>query len=259
MLALFAGQGRLPDILASNLAASGDHVLRFSVGGDENPVTLNTIGSVLADLREKGCDRICLAGSIDRRSLSLDAPDEKTIALLPSLMTALGAPDGSALEKMHGLFEAQGFTVVGAHELCPHLLPGTGVLTQVQPEDLQTQDVARGLKVLETIGPADIGQGCVVENGQVLAVEALPGTDFMLASVARFRGDTPAGGVFVKAAKPGQDLRSDMPVIGPETAEAVISAGLAGIAILAGQVMVIDREQVLDRLNAAKRFLWVCP
>ena len=65
--------------------------------------------------------------------------------------------------------------------------------------------------------------------------------------------------MFVKAAKPGQDLRSDMPVIGPETAEAVISAGLAGIAILAGQVMVIDREQVLDRLNAAKRFLWVCP
>ena len=261
MLALFAGEGRLPNLIEERLEREGERCIRLDLNGNDaaRSVSLNTLGSTLISLKAKGCQRICLAGRVDRRALQLNNPDEETRALLPVLAKALQRPDGGALEKVHALLEMQGFQVVAAHDVCPDLLPEPGILTQAAPGDADVPDVDRAFAVLDQMGIADVGQGCVVENGQVLALEALPGTDFMLQTVARFRGTCPKGGVFAKAAKAGQDLRSDMPVIGEDTAEAVCAAGLAGIVVKAGEVMVLDREAVVARLNKEQRFLWVRP
>ena len=262
MLALFKGAGRLPELIIEQLAAAGTAPVVCALDPDDEAqfhVSLPRLGSLLGILRSRGVTEICMAGSIDRTTLTLGAPDAATQPLVPALQAALGGGDGQALAGLHKLLEDQGFQIRAAQELCPELLPPEGVLTQAKPTKSHEQDTAKAGATLAITGAADLGQGCVVEDGQVVAVECLPGTDAMLASVAAFRAGQgwSQGGVFMKAPKPGQDLRTDMPTIGPETAQSVVDAGLAGIVIEAGGVMVLDLDDVIQSLNAAGAFLWV--
>lgn len=262
MLALIKGAGRLPDLVAERLAAQHKPPVICALDpaqAADHHVTLGTLGSLLGRLRDEGVTEICMAGAIDRTKLAMDAPDAATLPLVPALQAALLAGDGQALAGLHALLETQGFTIRAAQDLCPDLLPEEGVLTQAAPTAGHKADTAKAAQTLQAIGAADIGQGCVVENNQVLAVEALPGTDFMLAQTATFRQSQSwaQGGVFMKAPKPGQDRRTDLPTIGVETARLVANAGLAGIVIEAGGVMVLDRADVVSVLDACGAFLWV--
>jgi UDP-2,3-diacylglucosamine hydrolase len=130
----------------------------------------------------------------------------------------------------------------------------------VHPAAGLAADIALGVKVVRTLGTLDIGQAAAVCDGLVLAVEAAEGTDAMIARVAglpeAIRG-TPAKrrGVLVKALKPAQDGKTDLPVIGAATARNVAAAGLAGIAIEAGRALVIDRKRVIEAADAAGIFV----
>ena len=148
-------------------------------------------------------------------------------------------------------------TVRGAHELVPGLVAAPEVLTRATPDKAARADAARAMALLRTLGPADLGQSAVVAHGQPLAVEAAPGTDVMLAQVAALPAETrPPGGVFAKAPKPGQERRIDLPTIGPETAAGVAAAGLSGLVIEAGGVIVLERAAVIAACDAAGLFLW---
>lgn len=261
MLALVAGQGALPGIL---LARAKRPVLVAALDGF--PADIDTqitfrieqLGSFLSALETRGVTHLCFAGSLARPSLDPAAVDDATRAYVPRIAGALQKGDDGALREVLAIFEERGFQIVAAHEVAPELLPPVGVGTKVGPSVQDEKDAARGRQILKATAAADIGQGCVVARGQALAVETLGGTDWMLESLVGRRPKAAApGGVFVKAPKPQQDRRVDLPVIGAETVLAAAKAGLNGVVIEAGGVMVLDLDTVLRVADEHGLFLWV--
>jgi hypothetical protein len=200
-----------------------------------------------------GVRTVCFSGGVSRPQIDPERIDAATRPLVPALLAALGRGDDGALRAVIGLFEAAGFAVVPAHELVPDLLPAPGLLAAVRPTPQQESDAARAEEVHRILAAADIGQGLIVRQGQVLAVEAQPGTDFMLRSVVGFA----EGALFFKAPKLGQDRRADLPVIGPVTIERARAARLSAVVIEAGGVMVLRLQDCAALANEAGLVLWV--
>ena len=297
MLALIAGRGRLPAAVA---AAQDRPLLVCSLDGFEPDglapditFRLETLGSFLLQLGERGVTDICLCGSIERPEIDPARLDAETAPLVPVLQEALDKGDDGALRAVMELLERTGFTIRAAHDLAPALLPERGVPTRRQPQQTHRDDVGVALQVLQDQGRADLGQACVVKRGKVLAREGQAGTDAMLARLAMPRDsgspdfgpitwtfdlagdmigqaadwlsnttedapDAPgAGAILFKAPKPGQDRRADLPTIGAQTARRAAEAGLDGIVIEAGGVIVLDQHEVVAILDAMGMFLWV--
>ena len=169
-------------------------------------------------------------------------------------MQAMGAGDDGALRAVMKLLEDQGFVVRAAHEMASGLLAPDGVLTSAQPDDAMRADVVRADAVLDALSALDVGQGCVVGAGQVWGIEAIGGTDHLLTTLpANVRDANP---VLVKRPKTGQDLRADMPTVGPGTIDALVRAGLRGLVVDAGAVIMLEREETLARAEAAGLVLW---
>lgn len=187
-LALIAGQGALPALLVAALRTSGEMPLICEMRGfapdlpDDLPrltFRLETFGTFLHTLSEAGVTRVCMAGAVRRPTLEAEAIDARTAPLVPKVMAALAKGDDGALRVFIDLFEAQGLTVVAAHEIAPDLLPPASVLTDAQPPDIQSDhEVARA--ALAQMGAADLGQAVVVRDGAVIAREDDRGTDAML-------------------------------------------------------------------------------
>lgn len=257
-LALIAGQGRLPALVAE----TGD-ALVVGVEGLENgypapdrSFRIEQLGALIADLKETGITEVCFAGAIRRVPLDATKIDPRTKPYVPRMMAALASGDDAALRIVVAIFEEAGFAVRGAHEVRPDLLPEAGDYGLSGSEGFRA-DAARGWDAIAALGAADIGQACVVSKGQVLVTEASYGTDWMLESLAN-RPDG-SGGLLCKAPKPGQELRIDMPTVGPETVAKAAKAGLAGIAIAAGGVIVIDRAETFAAAKAHGLAFWVRP
>lgn len=260
MLAVIAGAGALPAALAARTepvplicALSG-----FAPDGVTPDLTfrLEHLGSVMQDLRGRGVTEICLAGAIRRPALDPAAIDAATLPLIPIMQKAIGAGDDGALRAVIAMFEHAGFTVRGAHEIAPDLLPPAGVHTAAQPSDSDRVDARRGAEIVAALAAADIGQSCAVMAGQALAVEGVFGTDWMLDSL-RNRPALQSGGLLFKAPKPGQDRRADLPVIGPATIDRAAGAGLTGVVIEAGGVMVLDQPATWAQADRMGLFVWV--
>lgn len=266
MLALIAGQGRLPAVLYAWLAEQGapPHVaelLDFPAdipGVSPEVFRVEHLGSFLNALRGTGVTEVCFAGSIARPALDPSAIDADTMPLVPQMMAALAAGDDGALRAVLSIFEEAGLAVRAAHEILPDLLPKAGVLTGQAPTDRDRSDAARGAAIVAAMGAADTGQACVVAAGQALAIEALGGTDWMLGSLAGGRRPKgPDGGILFKSAKPHQDRRVDLPVIGPDTVRNAKLAGLSGIVIPKSDVMILDQAETIAEADRLGLFLWV--
>ncbi|PCH67170.1 MAG: phosphatidate cytidylyltransferase [Rhodobacteraceae bacterium] len=259
MLALIAGRGALPGELANRLEVAPLVCALDGFGPDDLPVDvtfrLETLGTLLAVLRDNGVTDVCMAGAIGRPVLDPSAIDAATLPLVPLLQQAMTSGDDGALRAAIIAFESAGMTVMGAHEVAPDLLPPPGCSTHAQPGAPDRADAARGAEIVAAMAAADIGQACVVQHHQALAVEGAFGTDWMLQSLTT-RPDA-GGGILFKAPKPGQDRRVDLPTIGPDTIVAACAAGLAGVVIESQGVMVLDRATVLAECNRLGLFLWV--
>lgn len=289
MLALIAGTGELPPALLARLTL---RPLVCALAGFRPAVTpditfrIEHLGSFLADLRVRGVTEICMAGAVRRPAVDAAAIDAATAPLVPRIQAALAQGDDGALREIIAIFEEHGFDVRAAHEIAPDLLPTAGVLTGGPVTVDHMADAVTAEQTLAAMGRADVGQACIVRRDRVLAREGQDGTDAMFARFAPANdplwgavdlvGDMlgaasewlsgaegdPAdlrGAILFKAPKPAQDRRADLPVIGPETAEQAVRAGLAGIVIEADGVMVLDLDAVVQRLQAADLFLWVRP
>lgn len=262
---IIVGGGGLPVALAQALPDA--HCIAFA--GAEVAVAedrldrhrIEHLGSVFQALRGAGVTQVVMAGAMSRPALDPTALDPVMMALAPRIMMAMQGGDDAILRLVISVFEEEGFTVIGAHDILPDLTAEAGLLAGPSPSDRDTDDIARGRDILTALGPMDVGQGCVVAGGLCLGIETLQGTDAML----RFVAQTPPAlrgtrrGVLVKLPKPAQDLRVDMPAIGPDTVEAAAAAGLSGIAIAAGQVLLIDRAELLSRVEAHGLFLRADP
>ncbi len=261
MLALLAGSGGLPAALAEGLAER-PHVCALE-GFLPDRVTpdrtflLETLGSLIADLRARGITEVCFAGAMQRYPIDPSRIDAATMPLVPVIQRALAASDDNGLKAVIGIFEAAGLMVVGAHQLLPGLLPPEGIATSATPGPRDERDATRAAAILAAISGADIGQSVAVKSGQALAVEGIFGTDWMLGSLRARPDADDGGGIFFKAPKLDQDRRVDLPTIGPGTVAGVAAAGLSGLVIEAGGVMVLDFDAVARACDAAGLFLWV--
>jgi DUF1009 family protein len=186
--------------------------------------------------------------------------DWHTIKLMPRVIRFFRGGDDKLLSGVAGVAESGGLRVVGVKDVAPELFVPEGVLGREQPSPRDCGDIQHALKLIATLGPFDVGQATVVADGNVVAVEAAEGTDHMLARIAELRrlGRVSASahvGVLVKAPKPGQDRRFDLPSIGPRTIEQVARAGLAGIAVTAGSTMIAEAEAAIAAADRNKIFV----
>lgn len=261
--AIIAGQGRLPAALAAGMADAPLVAALDGFAPDGLTVDLRfrveRLVPFLRALERDGVGQVIFAGAVTRPRLDPALLDEATAGLLPRLMAAMAQGDDATLRVVIELFEEFGFTVAGVEDVAPALLPAAGVLAgTVTARD--EADAARAARIVAALGSVDVGQGAVVAQGLCLGVEALPGTDVLLAQVAAIgavRPDPARGkGVFYKAAKPGQDRRIDLPTIGPDTLQAVAAAGLAGVAFQAGSVICLDLAGMQRLARELGLFLW---
>lgn len=263
-LGIIAGGGELPARVADAARAAGRPVFIVGLDGFADPsvlvpyphrmIRLGAAGRILATLRAEQCRDLVLIGTVRRPSVLDMRPDLEGARLLRRVGRAIFAGDDRLLSTVITILSEEGFRVVGAHEVLAGILAPAGVLTRITADDAALADIARGVMVVRAIGSVDVGQGCVVQQGVVLAVEAAEGTDAMLARCAAL-ARTGAGGVLVKLVKPGQERRADLPTIGVGTVRAASQAGLRGIAFEAQGVMLADREATVAAADAAGLFL----
>jgi DUF1009 family protein len=265
MLAIVGGSGRLPDILAETSPGAHRHVphgMQFGCGENSaEAFRFEQLGSLVDQLKRATVDRIVFAGAMRRPDLDVGLLDEFTLEAMSVLAPALGHGDDALLRGVISVFEGAGFQVIAAHEVLPELLPPVGVITAAAPDNVDRSDTEKGLAVLDALATFDIGQACAVAGGQVLAIETIGGTDWMLGTLA---AETPgrskaAGrrGVLCKAPKSGQERRIDLPAIGPGTVQAASAARLRGISIEAEGVMILDRDETIAAADRENLFIWV--
>ncbi|MEX0348477.1 MAG: LpxI family protein [Paracoccaceae bacterium] len=259
MLALIAGTGVLPDEIVAHLperplVCAMEPFLpdRLTV---DRPFIIEHLGTLIAELKAQGVTGICMAGAVGRPPIDPSRIDAATMPLVPILQKAILSGDDSALRAVISVLEEAGLRVHAADEIAPDLLPPLGTLTELQPSEADLRDADRGAGIVRAMSAADVGQACVVAKGQALAIEGIYGTAWMLQSLTQ-RPDA-GGGILFKALKPDQDRRADLPAIGPDTVAGAVAAGLSGIVIEKGGVIVLDRDRVVSECNRLGLFLTV--
>jgi len=265
-LGIIAGGGALPLSVARRAQECGyaPYILGFHGLADpgisefaHDWMRWGEVGRMLRLLRKKGCQQIVIVGSVRRPRLTSLRIDTGLLRHARQLYQLTRGGDDAVLSRVVRFFEQQGFRVRGAHEIADDLAAPAGELTRVSPRAADQLDMTKALDVLRALGPHDVGQAAVAARGYVLAVEAAEGTDEMLRRCASLRqwGLKHRHGVLVKIPKPGQELRVDMPTIGPRTVELAAEAGLAGIGVAAGQVLLADPQELVEA--ADRRGLFV--
>ena len=269
-LAVLAGGGALPVIVASAAIRAGRPVKLIGIRGEADLriaafphewVDWGDVGRLLAVLRTHRAQDLVLVGWIrsrpNYRALALDRAGKVAREAISRIFKG---GDNAVLTGAVRLFESRGFRVLGAHEVARELVAPAGWLTRMQGTNLDLKDGDIALAAARAIGVLDIGQAAVAIGGRVVALEGAEGTDGMLERVTALRADGRVAadgrsGVLGKCSKPHQDLRIDMPAIGPKTIEAVAAAGLSGVVVEAGKVMIAEREETIRSANSLGVFL----
>jgi len=268
-LGIIAGGGLLPCVIAEAAAARGIELHIVGIRGEARKeierfphtwIKWGEVGKLFAALDDRGCRDLVIIGSVTRPDLAKIKFDLGAIRSLPFIVSLGIGGDDHVLSRVVRFLESKGYRVHGADDVAPELLAGDGRLGDRAPSAEDRADITTGFRVVRALGRLDVGQAAVVANGHVLAVEAAEGTDAMLVRCAELRelGRTSRRartGVLVKAPKPGQEERVDLPTIGPETVRKAAAAGLAGIAVAAGHVLMAERVATIETANQRGLFL----
>lgn len=259
---ILAGGGPLPGKVAEAVFAMGRPV--FIVGFQDfaesevvekwphEYIRLAAAGRILSSLREHHCEDIVLIGPVKRPSWRDLRPDAEGAKILARIGKALFSGDDGLLAALVRVFSEEGFTVRGAHEFLDPV--HEGVFGKMKPDIQGLHDIAKGIEVNQVLGRLDIGQGCIVQNNLVIAVEAMEGTDSMLQR-AKHCQQPGLGAILIKQVKPDQERRADMPTIGPQTVIRASESGLRGIAFEAGGTLIVHQEEVIRLADEKEIFL----
>jgi DUF1009 family protein len=269
-VAIICGGGSFPGAVAEAVVRRGRRPVMLAVKGwadaaiveryTHHWIAIGQLGRVLRLARAEHCREVLFIGTLLRPPIRQIRLDWQTIRVMPRVIRSFRGGDNQLLSYMASLAEDAGLRVIGVDDVAPEILVPDGVIGGRQPSDRDRSDIARALALIAALGPFDVGQAAVVADNNVLAVEAAEGTDNLLLRIADLRRQrrvtTPAGvGVLVKAPKPGQDRRFDLPSIGPRTMENVARAGLAGIAVTAGSTIIAEAAQAIAAADREKIFL----
>ena len=268
---IVAGGGNLPISIAAHLNENGHQPFVVVLEGEADPkgplgkypheqMRLEDIGSLVRRLKRNDVTHMVMAGEVKRRPrLSAIRWNAGLLAMLPHIVAGLTRGDDALLRVALRYLERQGTKVVGAHELVPELVAFEGCFTKAAPQKADWRDIEAAYTAAEAIGALDIGQGAVAIGGRAIALEGIEGTDGLLERVKDLRGHGrlagKTGGVLVKCAKPGQEMRTDLPSIGPQTVDGAHAAGLSGIAVQAGRSLVLDGPELVRRANELGLFV----
>ncbi|HZV21707.1 MAG TPA: UDP-2,3-diacylglucosamine diphosphatase LpxI, partial [Hyphomicrobiales bacterium] len=265
-IGIIAGEGTLPAAVARAAQERGCDPFIIALSSapadienfPHHRVQIGEVGRILRILRREGCTSLVFVGRLRRPNVWRIRVDTGFLRLLPELLPLLKGGDDKVLRGVARFFERRGFEVFGTHQVAPHLLAPAGSFGRVQPSSRDREDMALGLQVLKALGPFDIGQAVAIAHNYVLAVEAAEGTDAMLERCRSLNnwGSASRKGVLVKAPKQGQDLRLDLPAIGPRTVDLAADAGLAGIAVQAGAVLLANSEELVEKADRGGIFLY---
>ncbi len=269
-IAVICGGGSFPAAVADAIAGRGRFLVIFALKGWADPklveryphhwIALGQLGRFLRLAQAEGCREVVFIGALLRPSLTDIRLDWQTIRVMPRIIRLFRGGDDRLLSGLANMLEERGLRIVGLAEVAPDVFVPEGVIGRHAPAQRDRDDIARALEVIAALGPFDVGQAAIVADNHVLAVEAAEGTDNMLSRIADLRTQgrvtTPQGvGVLVKAPKPGQDRRFDLPAIGPRTVEGVARAGLAGVAVTAGSGIIADPREAIAAADRAGVFL----
>jgi len=269
-LGIIAGGGDLPRAVAESARADGRAVFVAAVAGSLTEgwvgdfphefISIGAPGQAFKSFRREGVTEVLLAGKVDRPDFSSLKVDMKGVLLLPRALKAARQGDDALLRFVITMFEEEGFRSVGVAEAAPGLVCDEGLLGRLAPSEEHRADLERAFAIVKALGALDVGQAAVVCEGLALAVEAAEGTDRMIERVGTLRPalrGTPQRkrGVLVKALKPTQDAKTDMPVIGVETVARAAAAGLAGIGLEAGAALIVDKKAVAARADELGLFV----
>jgi hypothetical protein len=258
-LAIICGGGSFPGAVADAVARRGRRPVMFGLKGWADAavieryahywIPIGQAGRFFRLAKAENCREVLFIGTVLRPPITQLRLDWQTIKAMPRLVRAYRGGDDKLISGVAKIAESGGLKVVGVKDVAPEVFVPEGVLGRRQPTERDRADIARALKVIAALGPFDVGQAAIVADNNVLAVEGAEGTDNLLARIAELRRlgrvTLPPGvGVLVKAPKPGQDRRFDLPSIGPRTIENVARAGLAGLAVTAGSTMIAEPEKV---------------
>jgi len=263
-LAVLAGRGLMPASVIEGAVAAGRDVFVLAFKGETEPaivegydhawVALGEVGRAIRHLHEAAVEDVVMIGAIHRPSIARLKMDFRGVQLAAKFGLRAGQGDNQLLKMIAKELEGEGFRVIGADDLVKTSVAGEGLMTTIGPCSSASRDVDFGIDVALKLGELDIGQSVVVQQGIVLGVEAIEGTDALLQRVAGLKREGP-GGVLVKMKKPNQDRRVDLPTIGETTVSGAINAGLDGIAVQAGQCLIVERARVVDAADRAGLFL----
>ena len=262
-LGLLAGRGDLPKRIIDKCVSEGRpfHIIAFKGQTDDDLVTghphtwvrLGAAGTTLSVLKEENVTQLLMAGRINRPSITAMRPDAWALKFLAR--TGAGAfGDDGLLTQLISALEDEGFIVIGAHDILDDLLAPAGILGSIQPDETALSDINKGIEIAHTLGKADVGQACVIQNDLVIAVEAIEGTDLMLSRCKELKREG-LGGVLVKAKKPQQEKRADLPTIGVSTIENASKAGLRGVAVESKGAIIVDLDKVVSKADELGLFV----
>ena len=270
-MAVIAGRGALPRRIAEARAAAGRPYLLIVFPGSFEPWMedhphqhhgFEKVGALFRALRRAGATHVVFAGAMNRPRLQPWKADLKALKIIARVLVMLRQGDDALLRGLAGIFEAEGLTMIGPMDVLGQALavaPGPLGTRRPNPQDMA--DARRAAAIVTALGPLDVGQGAVVAGGICLGVEAIEGTDLMLARVAELPVERravapPPSGILFKGPKPGQDMRMDLPTIGPATVRGAVAAGLNGIVVTAGTTLLTDADEVRRQADAQGLFIY---
>jgi len=261
---IVAGGGGMPLRVAAACRATGRPYVAVLLEGFARPadwagvpqitIRLGAAGQGMDWMKARGVRQVVMSGDVRRPSILSLRPDAKAAMYLARIGMRAFSGDDSLLSAIRGVLREEGFEPVGPTRFLAESQSPAGLLTRAAPDAMALADIARGVAVVRALGIVDVGQGAVVQQGLVLGVEAIEGTDALVARCGGLRRDGP-GGVLVKLVKPGQDREIDMPTLGPRTVEGAVAAGLAGIAFEAEGAMLMERARMIEAADSAGLFL----
>jgi hypothetical protein len=258
-LGIIAGKGNLPAQIIKSCQNTNRPFFVINFEESSAPETIKNIphavvrigavGESLKYLRDAGVKEIVMAGGVKRPSLSSLRPDAAGAALLKKLGKAFFSGDDAILKAIISFFEEENFTVVAVDSILTDILADEGVLGKISPDKQTKADIIIGMAAAKNIGAMDIGQGVIIENGAVLGTESADGTDAMIIACGKLKKGKKSSGVLVKAKKPEQEEKVDLPSIGVQTIENLYKAGFAGVAIEAHASLLIDKFELIKKAD----------
>ena len=253
-LCVIAGGGILPRKLADNFDPSGDRIFFLAFRNVTDPevvagrhhewLELGEIQKAIDAMHRNNVDKVVMAGPIQRPALSSLALDIRALKMLATGgLKAFG--DDGLLSLVAKEIEKEGIKVIGIEQILSGVLTKEGLLAGPKPTKISWDDIKRGLQVLNSLGPCDVGQSIAVQEGIVLAIEAIEGTDQMIERAGSLQRNV-SGPILIKISKTNQDKRVDLPTAGPETVNNAIRSGFQGLALEANNSLLLDKDRVIE-------------